>query len=79
MGEGTNGPSFDQLFTDISRLRVAVVGDVMLDTYWWGGVDRISPEGPVPVVALAQKRVPHRRRRQCGAQYHLAGCRNHAV
>ncbi len=46
---------FDQLFTNIASLRVAVIGDVMLDTYWWGNVDRISPEGPVPVVALNKK------------------------
>src|SRR4026208_1595831 len=46
---------FDNLFTDISTLKVAVVGDVMLDTYWWGNVERISPEGPVPVVAVANK------------------------
>lgn len=31
-------------------LRVLVVGDVMLDRYWWGTVERISPESPVPVV-----------------------------
>ena len=46
---------FEHLFTDISNIRVAVIGDVMLDTYWWGSVDRISPEGPVPVVALHKK------------------------
>ncbi len=46
---------FDQLFNDISKLKIAVVGDVMLDTYWWGSVDRISPEGPVPVVAVTKK------------------------
>jgi D-beta-D-heptose 7-phosphate kinase/D-beta-D-heptose 1-phosphate adenosyltransferase len=33
-----------------SRLRVLVVGDVMLDKYVWGDVERISPEAPVPVV-----------------------------
>lgn len=32
--------------------KILVVGDVMLDRYWWGTVDRISPEAPVPVVAL---------------------------
>lgn len=32
--------------------RVLVVGDVMLDRYWFGGVERISPEAPVPVVAV---------------------------
>ncbi len=46
---------FDELFSNISNVRVAVIGDVMLDTYWWGTVDRISPEGPVPVVALHKK------------------------
>jgi len=38
-----------------SRLKVAVIGDVMLDTYWWGRVDRISPEAPVPIVVLGKK------------------------
>jgi len=46
---------FDKLFHDLSQLKVAVVGDVMLDTYWWGNVDRISPEAPVPVVAVSKK------------------------
>jgi rfaE bifunctional protein kinase chain/domain len=45
----------EKLFSGISSLKVAVVGDVMLDTYWWGTVDRISPEGPVPVVAVTKK------------------------
>ncbi len=46
---------FDKLFTDISKLKVAVIGDVMLDTYWWGNVERISPEAPVPVVAVSKR------------------------
>lgn len=46
---------FQQLFQDFTQIRVAVLGDVMLDTYWWGQVDRISPEAPVPVVALNKK------------------------
>ncbi len=48
-------PDFDQLFADVSKLKVAVIGDVMLDTYWWGNVERISPEAPVPVVAVSKK------------------------
>lgn len=44
-----------ELFRKISRLHVVVVGDVMLDNYWWGEVDRISPEGPVPIVALKKR------------------------
>jgi D-beta-D-heptose 7-phosphate kinase/D-beta-D-heptose 1-phosphate adenosyltransferase len=35
-----------------SNINVLVVGDVMLDRYWWGSVSRISPEAPVPVVKL---------------------------
>jgi D-beta-D-heptose 7-phosphate kinase / D-beta-D-heptose 1-phosphate adenosyltransferase len=37
---------------DLSRVRVLVVGDIMLDRYYWGRVRRISPEAPVPVVKL---------------------------
>ncbi len=36
----------------LSRARVLVVGDAMLDRYWFGAVDRISPEAPVPVVRV---------------------------
>jgi rfaE bifunctional protein kinase chain/domain len=35
-----------------SALRVLLVGDIMLDLYWQGDVDRISPEAPVPVLAV---------------------------
>lgn len=38
-----------------SAARVLVVGDIMLDRYWFGQVDRISPEAPVPVVRVARK------------------------
>ena len=34
--------------------RVLVVGDVMLDRYWFGEVERISPEAPVPVVKIVR-------------------------
>jgi rfaE bifunctional protein kinase chain/domain len=47
--------NFEQLFSDFSQIKVVVVGDVMLDTYWWGNVERISPEAPVPVVSLVKK------------------------
>ena len=36
----------------IASVKVLVVGDMMLDRYWWGDVTRISPEAPVPVVRL---------------------------
>ena len=47
--------NFQALFKLISQLKVAVIGDVMLDTYIWGNVDRISPEAPVPIVSLDRK------------------------
>src|SRR5437879_1748527 len=37
----------------LRRVHVLVVGDVMLDRYWFGEVERISPEAPVPVVRIA--------------------------
>ncbi|MBT3065694.1 D-glycero-beta-D-manno-heptose-7-phosphate kinase [Rhodoferax sp. U11-2br] len=39
----------------LSQARVLVVGDVMLDRYWYGAVDRISPEAPVPVVRVTRE------------------------
>jgi len=41
-----------QLIERFSKVKVLIVGDVMLDRYWWGSVTRISPEAPVPVVKL---------------------------
>lgn len=43
------------LFAEMDKLHVVVVGDVMLDNYWWGDVERISPEAPVPVVTLRRR------------------------
>ena len=45
----------DSLFTSFTTTKIGVVGDIMLDTYWWGVVDRISPEAPVPIVSLQRK------------------------
>ncbi len=39
----------------LNSARVLVVGDVMLDRYWYGSVDRISPEAPVPVVRIQRE------------------------
>jgi D-glycero-beta-D-manno-heptose-7-phosphate kinase len=47
--------NFKELLEQFSSLRIGVVGDVMLDTYMWGHVDRISPEAPVPIVAMEKK------------------------
>jgi D-glycero-beta-D-manno-heptose-7-phosphate kinase len=47
--------SFEEIFQAFQNLKVLVVGDVMIDSYLWGKVDRISPEAPVPVLQV-QKR-----------------------
>jgi D-glycero-beta-D-manno-heptose-7-phosphate kinase len=47
--------NFKELFQQFSSLKVGIIGDVMLDTYMWGEVDRISPEAPVPIVAMKRK------------------------
>lgn len=43
------------LFDAIAKLKVLVIGDVMVDSYIWGKVSRISPEAPVPVVLAERK------------------------
>lgn len=45
----------DSMMDRIGDLRILVVGDVMLDHYVWGEVDRISPEAPVPVVRVIKE------------------------
>src|SRR5215472_7914846 len=44
-----------KLLTAARKTRVLVVGDVMLDQFIWGGVSRISPEAPVPVVEFQRE------------------------
>src|ERR1700753_3007804 len=44
-----------QLFARFGHMKAGVIGDVMLDTYLWGHVERISPEAPVPVVTLDKR------------------------
>ncbi len=41
----------DKLFKSFRKQKVLIIGDVMIDTYLWGRVDRISPEAPVPVLS----------------------------
>jgi D-beta-D-heptose 7-phosphate kinase / D-beta-D-heptose 1-phosphate adenosyltransferase len=42
---------------NFSRVRVLVVGDIMVDRYFWGRVRRISPEAPVPVVKMQRSSI----------------------
>jgi rfaE bifunctional protein kinase chain/domain len=55
------------LFDGFGYKKVLVIGDVMLDSYWWGSVERISPEAPVPVVNISRK------------EYRLGGAANVAL
>jgi len=50
----TSARRFSDFRDAVRRARVLVVGDAMLDRYWFGDVDRISPEAPVPVVKIAR-------------------------
>jgi len=49
---GTQIKNLPGLLKDIAKLRILVVGDVMLDRYIWGNATRLSPEAPVPVVTV---------------------------
>ncbi|WP_020594609.1 bifunctional heptose 7-phosphate kinase/heptose 1-phosphate adenyltransferase [Spirosoma panaciterrae] len=47
--------TLDELFDQFDKLRVLIIGDVMLDSYVWGHVERISPEAPVPIVRFDRR------------------------
>jgi rfaE bifunctional protein kinase chain/domain len=44
-----------KLFQQFNNLDILIIGDVMMDSYLWGSVERISPEAPVPVVSVRKK------------------------
>jgi D-glycero-beta-D-manno-heptose-7-phosphate kinase len=44
-----------QVFDRINGMKIMVIGDVMVDSYYWGRVERISPEAPIPVVSVTRK------------------------
>lgn len=48
---------FAELVSNFEGKRVLVVGDLMLDEYLWGGVSRISPEAPVPIVEVTSESI----------------------
>ena len=48
----TNISELAGILERVVQTKILVVGDVMLDRYWWGNASRLSPEAPVPVVAL---------------------------
>jgi len=44
-----------ELFNSFNDLNVLIIGDVMVDSYLWGNVERISPEAPVPIVSVSRR------------------------
>lgn len=47
--------SWPEIFSRFKDLNVLIIGDVMVDAYIWGAVDRISPEAPVPVIHVRNR------------------------
>ncbi|MCG8311107.1 MAG: bifunctional ADP-heptose synthase [Cytophagales bacterium] len=47
--------SLEEIFDKFSGLKALIIGDVMIDSYIWGKVERISPEAPVPVISITNK------------------------
>lgn len=47
--------SISSQIESFSKLKILVIGDVMVDAYYFGSVDRISPEAPVPVISVSKK------------------------
>lgn len=52
------------IFKNFTDKKIAVIGDIMLDRYFWGSVSRVSPEAPVPVIDLENE------------TFHLGGAAN---
>lgn len=53
-----------EIFKNFAGKKIAVIGDIMLDRYFWGSVTRVSPEAPVPVIDLEHE------------TFHLGGAAN---
>jgi D-glycero-beta-D-manno-heptose-7-phosphate kinase len=63
----TQDPELEKILYKFKNLRILIVGDVMVDEYLWGEVNRISPEAPVPVVSCIKR------------EYRMGGAANVAV
>ncbi len=50
-----NKSDIEQLFQSFTKYNIMIIGDVMVDTYIWGKVDRISPEAPVPILTCTKR------------------------
>ncbi len=61
------GKEIKKLFDSFNSMNIMIIGDVMIDAYLWGHVDRVSPEAPIPIVSVAKK------------EYRLGGAANVAL
>ena len=59
-----NKARVNEIFENFANKKIAVIGDIMLDRYFWGSVTRVSPEAPVPVIDLEHE------------TFHLGGAAN---
>ncbi len=50
-----NSREVKQIFNRFDGMNILIIGDVMLDSYMWGRVERISPEAPIPIVSVAER------------------------
>ncbi len=50
-----NPKSLNNIFSSFNNKNIIIIGDIMLDSYLWGNVNRISPEAPVPIVSVVKK------------------------
>lgn len=51
----TNAPAAREIFDKFKKMNIMIIGDVMIDSYLFGKVSRISPEAPVPIVAVNKR------------------------
>jgi D-glycero-beta-D-manno-heptose-7-phosphate kinase len=50
-----NSQEVQQLFDQFEKITAIVIGDAMVDSYYWGKVERVSPEAPIPIVSVTKK------------------------
>jgi D-glycero-beta-D-manno-heptose-7-phosphate kinase len=50
-----SGSEIREMFDRFRGLKIMIIGDVMIDAYMWGKVERISPEAPIPIVSVSKR------------------------
>lgn len=54
--ERITSSTISEIVASFKQSRILIVGDIMIDQYWMGSVDRISPEAPIPVVHIKEEK-----------------------